>query len=229
MRDELGIFRVETTFPPGCDVNNPVVQDSIGRINRMVFLLEGVNFETVYTTEFEKLAQGMVARLDEAVQKGLISPENHAQVMDSREKLFALLAGTGLTMKDMLTRDNSTLPEGLLDVLRKIHDAGVCIPVAYQDPEAKAGAARVFESGFLNGHTAPHNPGVGDLTDFDLYRIPAQDRPRVHQVVQQAKSVGVLDIKPNNMACKWPDCVPYTGLFCSTVDGKCTMDSDPHP
>lgn len=229
MRDADGIFRVETTFSPDCDLSSPVVQDGIGRINRMVFLLEGVTFETVYTTEFETLAKGMVARLDQALQNGLISAENHERVMDCSADLFKLLAGTGLTMKDMLTRDNGTLPKGLLDVLRKIHDAGVCIPVAYQNSEAKDGAAKVFDNGFLNSHTAPHNPGVGDLTDFDLYRMPAQDRPRVHQIVQQAKSVGVLDIKPNDMACKWPDCVPYTGLFCSIVDNKCTMDSDPHP
>lgn len=229
MAEASGIFDVRTTFPAGCDLDNPTVKASVHRINLMIFLLEGINYRDLYTTDFGPLVLRLVPRLEEACEAGLVTSAQRDQILGGGKQLAEAVAGSNLTMKKMLVTPRDELPGGIWEPSRKIWKGGISLPYLDQADDKKAEAQGVFDDGFLNDNTDAERPGVGNMTDRDLYTTRAQDYPKVHAIIQRAKGAGVLDVKPNNYACDWPNCVPYPNLFCTMVDNACSLESDPLP
>jgi len=229
MQDDSGVFDVRTTFPAGCDLDNPTVKETVHKINLMVFFLEGLKYKDFFTANFGTLVQGLIPKVAVAHEKGLVTEAERDQIVGGAKELVEALEGSSLMLRDMLVTKREDLPPGIWEPSRKMKEAGVSLPYYDQPDEKKGDARKVFDDGFLNDNDAPDKPGVGNLTEHDLFTTPAKPYPKVHAIVQRAKGAVILDNKPNNMACDWPSCVPYPDLFCTEIDDECTLNSDPNP
>ncbi len=231
MASNSGIFDIRETFPANCDLESPTVKDSVHRINLMVLVLGDLKYRDFFTADLGLLVTGLLGRVDEAYQNGLIDQIQCDEILESAQDLAAVLEGTGLTLQKALVTARDQLPKGIWVPSQKIRSHGISLPYLDQADYQKTAAQDVFDAGFLNDKDAVTKPGVGDMTEYDIFTTSAEAYPEVRAIIMAAKEAAVADAKPNDMACDWPDCVPCTGYFCnidSSTDA-CTAASDPVP
>jgi len=230
MPDQHDVFDVRSTFPPDCDVNNPKVKSSIEKINLMVFLLEGITYKTLYSSNYGDLIRGLIPRVDAALQAGLISPEQRDELAAAGKQLADALAGNPITLQEIFTTKKDALPPGLWEPSCRMDAAGVTVTYCRQPDARKEQAKAVFAAGLLNDLIDPSDVcGIGNITERDLYTLPARKYAKSHAMVQNARGAVIMETKPNDYACKWPNCVLYLDLYCAMENGECTMASDPYP
>lgn len=230
MPDKHDVFDVRNTFPPDCDMNDPKVKSSIEKINLMVFLLEGITYKTLYSSNYGHFIRGLIPRADAALQAGLISPAQRDELVAAGSQLANVLAGNPITLQEIFTTKKAALPPGLWEPSCRMDAAGVTVTYCRQPDATKELAKAVFASGLLNDLEDPSGVcGIGNITERDLYTLPARKYAASHAMVQSAREAVIMETKPNDMACKWPNCLPYDDLYCAMQDGECTLASDPYP
>jgi hypothetical protein len=208
-------------------------QPVFDEINFMVFTLEGVAFKDTFTLPYAKLLGALRPVVQEAVGQFGVTQEKADKICASAEKLAECVGE--LMLKDMYITENSKLPAGVLEHSTAMRDAGAFVSYVGQTDEQKVLAKAAFDEGLLNGLTEAM-PGIGELTEKEYYLTPAKENPGVIPVIQKAKAANILTDattdegeKANDYACDVNECVAYTGLFCSMVEGQCSIASDPYP
>ncbi len=230
MNDEKEVFDVSTTYPKGYDPEDPQIKDSIHRINLMVFLLEGLDYKTIYTTPLGKLVGELKPRLDSAHNHGLLNLDQCGLAKAMADKLVGKLGEGGPTLKGVLTTEGAALTPTVMMYSLTLRSVGISLPYLGQPEAQRADAITVFADGFLNDNDHPTQPGAGNMTDRELYTTARSLHPKVHDIIQQAKAAAVMENKPNNYACRLDDCVHYDDLYCSLTElGGCSLQSDPYP
>ena len=184
-----------------------------------------------------------MVEMGDSLDQGLIGQEQHDALREAGQQIVNVLGDSPLTLKDLYITPRADLPEGLWEPTERMVAAGLDLPFCNQPDEKKAEAQEVFELGYLNDSVVSEGrPGVGDLTEWDFYNRKATDYLKVHWMIQRAKVAHIMrsttatrgttngTSKANDLACvNGVECREYPDLFCSVVDGQCTLASDPWP
>lgn len=230
------------------------IQRNFNQINLMVYLFEGMTFKSIFEAKMTDLVPLVILRVQDARGDLLIRKLEWTWIDEAAKTILDILSAghelAGKTLKDFFVEDYSEHTE-VFALFQKIEEAGIDLPFLHQTADQKALARELFDSaGFLNDDTHSTQPGIGNLTEYELYTKKYIDyfanlvKRNVCNVIKMGKEAGVLRgqvpggsvkattaSKVNDMACKDNVCVTYVGLYCVMTGAPpvCALESDPYP